>query len=116
VPETRLLDALWPDAEGDAASQALATTLFRLRKLIGERTIRRQENRLTLDPSVCWVDSWAFERLTGDDTADPKSRASRLQRLYQGPFLDGEEGPWACPMRERLSAKRARLGGPIPPP
>ena len=37
VAEARLADALWPDAEGDAAQQALATTLHRLRGLIGRR-------------------------------------------------------------------------------
>jgi len=36
VPQTRLADLLWPDAEGDAAYRALITTLQRLRRLIGE--------------------------------------------------------------------------------
>jgi LuxR family transcriptional regulator, maltose regulon positive regulatory protein len=31
VPETTLTDALWPDAEGDAAHQAFGVTLHRLR-------------------------------------------------------------------------------------
>ncbi|MGH6783039.1 MAG: hypothetical protein ACREBP_00250, partial [Sphingomicrobium sp.] len=36
VPQTRLADLLWPDAEGDAAYRALITTLQRLRRLLGE--------------------------------------------------------------------------------
>jgi DNA-binding SARP family transcriptional activator len=110
VPEAKLADALWPQADGDAAAQALRTTLFRLRKLIGEQVIRRQENRLTLDPTVCWVDCWAFERLSSDSSSDPLARLEKLKKLHQGPFLDGEDNaPWARPMRDRLTAKLARL-------
>lgn len=110
VSEARLADALWPGAEGDAAAQALATTLFRLRKLIGEAVIRRQESRLTLDPTFCWVDCWAFERLSNDDSSDAPVRLDKLRKLHQGPFLDGaDDAPWAQPMRDRLHAKLARL-------
>ena len=46
VREARLTEALWPDADGDAAHQALSTTLHRLRRLIGrqagELRLRRQ--------------------------------------------------------------------------
>ena len=111
VSEAKLADALWPDAEGDAAAQSLATTLFRLRKLIGELAIRRQESRLTLDPSYCWVDCWAFQRLSSDESGDAPMRLAKLRRLHQGPFLDAEnDAAWAKPMRERLNARFARLG------
>lgn len=110
VLEARLADALWPEAEGDAAAQSLATTLFRLRKLLGEEVIRRQENRLTLDPSFCWVDCWAFERIASDDSAAVPIRLAKLRQLHQGPFLDGaDDAPWAQPLRARLHAKLARF-------
>lgn len=110
VSEARLADALWPGAEGDAAAQALATTLFRLRKLIGERTIHRQDSRLSLDPTLCWVDCWAFERLSNDGAADHAQRLEKLRRLHHGPFLnDADDAPWAEPMRQRLRTKLARL-------
>jgi hypothetical protein len=109
VPETRLADALWPEAEGDAAAQALTTTLFRLRKLIGEPAIRRQESRLTLDAKYCWVDCWAFERLSNDRSLDASTRLEKLRKLHQGPFLDGDnDAAWARPMRERMRAHLAR--------
>ncbi|SFH44506.1 Transcriptional regulatory protein, C terminal [Nitrosospira sp. Nsp14] len=110
VSEARLADALWPDAEGDAASQALATNLFRLRKLIGEQAIRRQENRLTINPTFCWVDCWAFERLSRESPGDSQRCLEKLRKFYQGPFLDGtDDAPWAQSMRERLKARFARL-------
>ncbi len=39
VTEQHLIDALWPDDEGDKAHTAFSTTLNRLRKLIGTETI-----------------------------------------------------------------------------
>lgn len=110
VAEAKLADVLWPDADGDAAAQALATTLFRLRKLIGEKVIKRQDGRLTLDSSACWVDCWAFERLSNEAAGIRVTRIASLRKLYQGSFLgDDDDAIWAMPMRERLRAKHARL-------
>jgi DNA-binding SARP family transcriptional activator len=61
VPEDRLAELLWPDADGDAAHQALAVTLHRLRRLLGHGTITRGDGRIGLAPSHCWVDLWALE-------------------------------------------------------
>jgi hypothetical protein len=110
VPEAKLADALWPEAEGDAGSQALTTTLFRLRKLVGEQVIRRQDARLSLDSAFCWVDCWAFERLLNDTSVDALMRFERLKRLHQGPFLEGaDDVPWAQPLRQRLLASWAKF-------
>src|SRR5262249_10329627 len=60
VREELVMDALWPDAEGDAARVALASALHRLRGLLGrEQAILRQEGLLSLDSRHCWVDVWA---------------------------------------------------------
>ncbi len=116
VPEARLADALWPDAEGDAAQQALATTLHRLRRLIGVEAVQRQGGRVGLDPARCWVDLWACERHLDavedalPDNAKPALAALRpALALYRGPFLDGdEEAPWVLPARERLRNRLLR--------
>ena len=66
VREEPVMDALWPDAEGDAARVALASALHRLRGLLGrEQAVLRQEGQLSLDARLCWVDVWAVERLLG---------------------------------------------------
>ena len=65
VREELVMDALWPDAEGDAARVALASALHRLRSLLGrEQAVVRQEGQLSLDGrragwtsgrwSACW--------------------------------------------------------------
>jgi LuxR family transcriptional regulator, maltose regulon positive regulatory protein len=117
VSEAKLAEALWPDAEGDVASQSLATTLHRLRKLIGENTIERQEGRLSLDAGTVWVDTWAFERNLAElEQACQMAEAGKLQTLttrlftlYRGPFLKDEpDAPWLLHLRERLRAKFLR--------
>ncbi|HHO67802.1 MAG TPA: hypothetical protein ENK12_02110 [Gammaproteobacteria bacterium] len=121
----RLTDALWPDAEGGTAYQALNMALQRLRQILGDRqAIDLSEGRLTLDPRHCWVDSWAFERLAGDArtlwSARPRQprdrrhrqameRAEKALALYHGPFLgDGGDETWALSTRERLRRKFLR--------
>jgi LuxR family maltose regulon positive regulatory protein len=114
VGERQLTEALWPNAEGDAAHRACAVTLHRLRKLLGcDAAISLQRNHLSLDPRYVWVDIWAFERWLG--RTEGKSDAARLSAsdravaLYRGPFL-GEhmDLTWAIPLRERLRTKLMR--------
>lgn len=113
VREDRLADALWPGADGDGAIRSLGITLHRLRKVCGDRAIRRSEGRLTLDPRCCWVDAWALERqLAALERAAPEALsrgAERLLDLYRGPFLgDDADHAWALSARERLRSKFLR--------
>ena len=113
VPEARLTDALWPDAEGDDAHNAFVTTLQRLRKLLGQRdALLLQEGRLSMNPQLCWVDTLAFESVDPDDD-DPgvAEDRERALRLYRGAFLAQEDAAWALALRERLRARFVRLGG-----
>jgi DNA-binding SARP family transcriptional activator len=122
VKEERIADALWPEADGDMAHQSLATTLYRLRTLIGyHEAVQLGDGRLTLDPRYCWVDVWAFERMLGQADViwdkEPKERAAAQAveltqeaiNLYQGPFLSGETGDyWIISFREKLRSKFLR--------
>jgi LuxR family transcriptional regulator, maltose regulon positive regulatory protein len=120
VPEDTLSEILWPDAEGDAAHRAFDTTLHRLRRLLGsERTLLLSNGKLSVNPAVCWVDVWAFERLLGRldvllkpplannvDTQTIARLATRLLALYRGSFLGHEtNAAWAVAARERLVSK-----------
>ncbi len=116
VSQQALTEALWPDADGDAGQQAFATTLHRLRKLIGGDALRLQGGRLTLDPARAWVDAWALERKLDrleavNGSPDPAALAARMQELvelYRGPFLAGADAPWALSRRERLRSRLLR--------
>src|SRR4029453_14470711 len=95
VREDLVMDALWPDADGDAARVALASALHRLRRLLGhELAVLRQDGPLSLDPRRCWGDVWAVARLLGraESAADPRPSTRRAIDLYRGASLDGREG------------------------
>ncbi|MCK5310976.1 MAG: hypothetical protein KAJ62_02630, partial [Desulfobacteraceae bacterium] len=103
VHEDRISDVLWPDADGDNARKSFATTLHRLRKLLGEsKSISLVDRRLTLSRDFCWIDAWAFKELIGNvDTMDfHNAKLDAVQKmiqiqqaidLYKGRFLSGEE-------------------------
>src|ERR1700677_267920 len=57
-----LIDALWPDSEGDAAYHALESALYKLRHLLGSRDALRMEGgKVSLNRDRLWVDMWDFD-------------------------------------------------------
>lgn len=124
VAQQHLIDALWPDADGDLAHRSFEMAVHRLRKLINkEGLIQLQERRLTLANHFCWVDTWTFEDIfekvgaawkNGGESGDGSSEAIRLSEraigLYQGHFLSMDtDDAWAISYRERLRSKFLRL-------
>jgi ATP/maltotriose-dependent transcriptional regulator MalT/DNA-binding SARP family transcriptional activator len=114
VPEQRVLDALWPDEEGDAASNSLAAAVLRLRTLLGDpAAIVQQGGKLSLDRTRVWVDVFAFEQAlaAADAATHRRDRAehahlARASALYQGAFLVEDEGEgWPVTTRERLRGR-----------
>jgi DNA-binding SARP family transcriptional activator len=118
VREDQIMDALWPEADGDMAHQSFSTNLHRLRQLLGyEKAIQRQEGRLTLDDRYCWVDAWAFNSILEQADAQWKKGiiddAVRLTEkaieIYKGPFLAQEtEKAWKISLSELLRSKFLR--------
>ncbi len=116
VNEEHVIDALWPEAEGDLASKSFEMALQRLRKLLGsDKTVRRQEGKLTLDSRCCWTDVWGFEQMVRDAEHGVRNRqqVERMEKaiaLYKGPFLPSDtREPWLALTRERLRSKFLRL-------
>ncbi|MCG6970126.1 MAG: bacterial transcriptional activator domain-containing protein [Gammaproteobacteria bacterium] len=119
VGEVRLCEALWPDSDGDVAHTTFSVTLHRLRKLIGSEALLLNDSRLTLNPDVCWVDAWEYERTIGEikhllhiRPMDPQHISKLVQRaidIYHGPYLGNEdEQPWFLTYRDRLHNKFVR--------
>lgn len=106
VPESRLCDWIWPESDGDAARRSLDTTLHRLRKLLdAEGAVVLREGRLGIDPARCWVDAHGFETLL----EHPKDGELELAlALYQGPFLEDLDTPWARSCRAALEERFLR--------
>jgi LuxR family transcriptional regulator, maltose regulon positive regulatory protein len=110
-----LIDALWPDSEGDAAYHALESALYRLRQLLGARgAVRMEGGKVSLRRDQVSVDMWELEEeLQRRHIAEANDieRIGRLRRLYQGHFLQHEaEKSWILEARQQL---RDRLLGAI---
>jgi LuxR family transcriptional regulator, maltose regulon positive regulatory protein len=108
-----LIDALWPDSEGDAAYHALESALYRLRQLLGARdAVRMEGGKASLNQDQFWVDMWEFEeelQRPHDSEAHGIEWISRLRRLYQGHFLQHEaEDPWVLKARHDLRDRLLR--------
>ena len=119
ISAEEIIDALWPDLEADAAHEAFATNLHRLRKLLGRpEAIRLIEGRLSIGSAVCWVDVWGFEHLFNVcksawkelDAPRALEYADRAMESYRGGFLPNDiDQPWSVSMRERLRSRFIKL-------
>ncbi len=120
VGREQLAAALWPDSDGAGGLNALEVTLYRLRKLLGrDDAIRLEHCEVSLNRSVVWVDTLAFESLAvaagrmdidNGDVEDAAYAADKAMRLYYGPFLRFEdESAWQLPYQERLRSQFRRL-------
>ena len=115
VPQDVLIDALWPDAEGDAARNALDNALHRLRKWLGgdDRILLRQ-GALSLNSARCWTDVAALEVAMNLAPGDASSTQSVLpppswQTFYAGPLLPGNETLVVAARRTALHRRVQRL-------
>jgi LuxR family maltose regulon positive regulatory protein len=108
-----LIDALWPDSEGDAAYHALESALYRLRQLLGARdAVRMEGGKVSLNRDQFWVDMWEFQeelQSPQDPQANGLQRVGRLRHLYRGAFLQHEtEKPWVLKARHELRDRLLR--------
>lgn len=113
VCEVKLVNALWPDANGDTARIAFTSALSRLRQLLGRHElILRRDNKISLDVGRIWVDAWTVERLL--ERSEYHAAGSKLEAiarsvwtaadLHKGAFLSAEnDAPWAQPYAKRLT-------------
>ena len=112
VSRTALTDALWPDADGDQAHNALEAALHRLRRrLTVPSAIVCKHGGLEIDPQHVWVDALAFDNVYTNSLHQPgindgSAPLERAFELYGGAFLP-EDGAswWAVRSRERLRGR-----------
>ena len=121
INRSRIIDTLWPDAEGDSARRNFDTTLHRLRKLLKHnKALLLHGNQLTLDNRYVWVDIWEFDRTLGQLDAEIHKinrnpdlidqLGNHVVTLYQGHYLQNDHvRPWTLAMREGLSHRLVSL-------
>lgn len=110
VPEDKITEAIWPDAEGDAAHSAFSTTMHRLRKALGRDDLITIRNRqVSFNPELVWIDYQALAC-----AADSLGRKELTQqqyaqltdeffKLYRGDFLLNENESWMFSQREKIA-------------
>ncbi|NOY44627.1 MAG: hypothetical protein GXP50_04125 [Deltaproteobacteria bacterium] len=115
VSASALGEALWPDADGDLAHRSFVTTLHRLRRLLAvPEALELRDGLLSINPRLCWVDAWAFERLWSaaerapNDGTQKVALGRRAMDLYRGAFLEAVDEYWAVTRRERLRSRFLR--------
>jgi LuxR family transcriptional regulator, maltose regulon positive regulatory protein len=117
VDAQALWETLWPDSDGDAAANAFAMALHRLRKLLGDdAVVQLDDGKLSLNRDLCWLDLWTFEshceaaNSPAENAAlDADRRLYRVLDLYRGHFLISETAQsWILPVRDRLRSKMLR--------
>jgi len=119
VPQEQLADLLWPDSDGDQSRRSFDTTLHRLRKMLGhEQALGIRNGRLSLEPSVVWLDTQVFEAYfnqlspVSKDCINPAqvSLYEKAIALYKGNFLPADKAEiWTLDRRERLRGRFVRL-------
>lgn len=113
VPLEQVADALWPDADGDAARNALDNALHRLRRLLGgeDRVLLRQ-GTLALNPQRCCVDVDTLVRQLDTARDDDHAAHALRRRAAAGDWpvlLPGDALPLVQAQRERLARRLAAL-------
>lgn len=110
---------LWPHAQIELADNTLDTTLYRLRKILGDhRAIEVDNGIVRLNENHAWVDAWNFAgeaetfctRMKSTVRAlAPKeidTHCDRLFYLYRGHFLAMDVAtPWIVQTRDALQSK-----------
>ncbi|NNF98046.1 MAG: hypothetical protein HKM93_01585 [Desulfobacteraceae bacterium] len=100
IRKERIIDALWPDADGDLAANSFSTTLNRLREFMGNKElIRLTEGKISLNRKYCRVDALEFHRYLseykaanrGSDKGNSGMITEKIIDLYKGPFLADEQ-------------------------
>jgi LuxR family transcriptional regulator, maltose regulon positive regulatory protein len=119
IAQHLLCEALWPEAEGDAAYRALITTVYRLRRLLQCRdAVSFAGGRVALSAAHCWVDAWVFDQalsaaaLPADAVPEAalasEAALARALALYRGALCGDAEAPLVFEARERLRRRFVR--------
>ena len=117
VHSEKIMDALWPEAEGDQAQINFKTTLHRLRKIFGDCDVLILKNyQLSLNEQLVWVDTWVMGRLFASAEKQAKSKNAvssaglliKLMQHYRGHFLANESANWVILKRETLRTRFIR--------
>lgn len=110
ISKEKIIDDLWPEAQGEDLDALFHTTLYRLRQALNlpEKIVTYKGGRYQLDPGCYQTDQAEFEKLI--QTASRPDRTleetilflEQATALYRGNYLTELDYPWLLPLQERL--------------
>ena len=118
VSKTKLADIFWPDSDGDEQMASLKTTLHRLRDLLNiKNVIQQTPTDLTINPRLCWIDAWQFERQANRvlkkrflNRQEHESIRRQTLAIYHNDFIPAlDDEPWTFGYRNHLEKLRKQL-------
>ncbi|MCF6210536.1 MAG: hypothetical protein L3K24_07680 [Gammaproteobacteria bacterium] len=99
ISQSHLAEKIWPDADGAESLQSLHTTVHRLRRLLGTKSILVKDGYIGLNPNTVWVDAGLVKYYSSriersihnkQDFQNQSKRVDSLLNLYAGKFLENE--------------------------
>jgi len=126
-PRALLIDTFWPDRDEHSARRCLSTTLWRLRRTLGDEASPFPLLSIEGDSigfrAGCpiWLDVAAFEQ-AAQETAQVRGQdlspqqAEMLQAavaLYRGDLMEGAYDDWCLIERERLASLHLQMLGKL---
>lgn len=114
-----LLTAIWPHVEREKALTNIKITLHRLRKkLRHHNAIIASKGKLKLNADICWVDTWAIEKLLTDVEKEWNKQATgcgspikavqmtrQLMQKMTPRFIPEVDDKWAFSYRKQLNRR-----------
>jgi DNA-binding SARP family transcriptional activator len=105
----RICLAFWPDSPPSRVRQNFHTTLYRIRRAMGDNVVSFDDNVYMINPDLeTWCDAIEMERMTAQARLLPARDARtedlwrRAVELYQGEFLPSLDADWIMSRREAL--------------
>jgi len=115
VRKSQIISALWPEQDSDQIDSTVRTTIYYLRKALGEKRVIFQAGlyNLNLSPSgenKIWYDVAIFEEqyvqakkaLDVKDEETAETAFSRMVELYNGDYAQSFYNDWCSLLRDRL--------------
>jgi len=122
IDQYKIIEVLWPDAEGDSAKQSFHTTLHRLRKLLGDEALTLHSGYLSVNHRLVWIDFMAYERIvtiidrtlklvaSKENMELISSLSDQIADIYQNDFLSNDaEQSWFLPRQQKLKTSFIQL-------
>jgi ATP/maltotriose-dependent transcriptional regulator MalT/DNA-binding SARP family transcriptional activator len=114
VRKSQIIDALWPEQDSEQIDSTVRTTIYYLRKALGEKCVVFQSGRYRLNfptpGEKIWYDVAVFDEhyvqakkaLEAQDDAAAEAAFAKMVELYHGDYVQSFFNDWCAFRRDKL--------------